>query len=199
MTGAAANFSLRLHVQLPKSVLGEREWPISLRTCGPGRGEHARPAPRWQRRLSEFAIVSCCLIRGHHPHGPFTWIGAIRLLSHLLARSPDPTGTITALCLVALALSPFAMWFFYRQFASTQRALTQLAGIDTLTGLPNRLGLTERLESAIEATRGTAQGVAILFVDLDRFKVVNDTFGHELGDALDGPGRPSPARHRSPR
>jgi diguanylate cyclase (GGDEF)-like protein len=142
------------------------------------------PAPRWQRRLSEFAIVACCLIAASILTVLFTWIGAIRLLSHLLARSPDPTGTITALCLVALALSPFAMWFFYRQFASTQRALTQLAGIDTLTGLPNRLGLTERLEAAIEATRDTPHGVAILFVDLDRFKVVNDTFGHELGDAL---------------
>lgn len=142
------------------------------------------PASRWQRRLSEFAIVSSCLVAATILTVLFTWIGAVRLLSRLLARSPEPTGTITALCIVALALSPFAMWFFYRQFASTQRALTQLAGIDTLTGLPNRLGLTERLESAIEATRDTAEGVAILFVDLDRFKVVNDTFGHELGDAL---------------
>lgn len=142
------------------------------------------PAIWWKRRLSEFAIVALCLITATVLTIVFTWIGAVQLLSHLLARSPEPAGTISALCIVALALSPFAMWFFYRQFAASQRALTQLAGIDTLTGLPNRLGLTERLESAIEATRGHSTGVAILFVDLDRFKVVNDTFGHEIGDAL---------------
>ena len=56
--------------------------------------------------------------------------------------------------------------------------------MDTLTGLPNRLHLAERLGAAVADTRGRNTGVAVLFVDLDRFKIVNDTFGHEVGDAL---------------
>ncbi len=142
------------------------------------------PASLWKRRLSVFVVVACGLSAACALTVLFTWMGAVRSISDLLGQSPRPAGTLTALCIVSLAVSPFAMWFFYRQFASTQRALTQLAGIDTLTGLPNRLGLTERLEAAIEDTRGSPNGVAVLFVDLDRFKVVNDTFGHELGDAL---------------
>ena len=142
------------------------------------------PTSCWKRRLSVFVVVACGLSAACALTVLFTWMGAVRSVSDLLGQSPRPAGTITALCIISLAVSPFAMWFFYRQFASTQRALTQLAGIDTLTGLPNRLGLTERLEAAIEDTRGSPNGVAVLFVDLDRFKVVNDTFGHELGDAL---------------
>lgn len=112
------------------------------------------------------------------------WLGFFALLGGWLADSGGPVGVICALIVVILALSPFAMWFFYRQFVEAQLVLGELAGIDTLTGLPNRLGLTERLDAAIAATSGSSTGVAVLFVDLDRFKVVNDTFGHELGDAL---------------
>lgn len=113
-----------------------------------------------------------------------SWLGFFTVLGEWLSDSSSPVGVIVGLVVVILALSPFAMWFFYRQFVAAQLVLSQLAGIDTLTGLPNRLGLTERLDAAIAATAGTNTGVAVLFVDLDRFKVVNDTFGHELGDAL---------------
>ncbi|HEV2718555.1 MAG TPA: EAL domain-containing protein, partial [Thermoanaerobaculia bacterium] len=55
---------------------------------------------------------------------------------------------------------------------------------DGLTDLPNRTLLFERLERALEETRGESVMVALLLMDLDRFKEVNDTFGHHFGDVL---------------
>jgi diguanylate cyclase (GGDEF)-like protein/PAS domain S-box-containing protein len=55
---------------------------------------------------------------------------------------------------------------------------------DALTGLPNRTLFSDRLQQALLAVQRTQQGLAIMLIDLDRFKDVNDTLGHEHGDAL---------------
>ncbi|HEX8614789.1 MAG TPA: EAL domain-containing protein [Telluria sp.] len=58
------------------------------------------------------------------------------------------------------------------------------AGHDALTGLANRHLLAERLAAAIAEARSAGAGLWVVFVDLDRFKFVNDTLGHEAGDAM---------------
>lgn len=63
---------------------------------------------------------------------------------------------------------------------------TERAHLDPLTGLPNRLRLRERLDAALVHLRARHEGCAVLLVDLDRFKPVNDTLGHAVGDALLG-------------
>ncbi|MDE3207280.1 MAG: EAL domain-containing protein, partial [Pseudomonadota bacterium] len=65
-----------------------------------------------------------------------------------------------------------------------QRRLEQLVHHDTLTGLPNRVLLNDRLEMALAQARRTGENLAVGFMDLDGFKPVNDTFGHAMGDLL---------------
>jgi diguanylate cyclase (GGDEF)-like protein/PAS domain S-box-containing protein len=68
--------------------------------------------------------------------------------------------------------------------ARSQAELEHRATYDPLTGLPNRLMLTDRLEQALARVRRHDRLFGVLFVDLDRFKVVNDTLGHTSGDQL---------------
>ncbi|HEF5869650.1 TPA: GGDEF domain-containing protein [Burkholderia cenocepacia] len=63
-----------------------------------------------------------------------------------------------------------------------QQELTHLAGHDPLTGLPNRLLFMEHLDAAIRHAAAVSEGLAVMFVDLDRFKQINDRHGHSAGD-----------------
>jgi len=62
--------------------------------------------------------------------------------------------------------------------------IRQLANFDSLTGLPNRRQLIWRTERALEQARRMGHEVGLLLIDLDRFKVINDTLGHAAGDEL---------------
>ncbi len=67
---------------------------------------------------------------------------------------------------------------------NAQQLVNRLAYTDTLTGLPNRTSWLSTLNDRLDSARQERRELAILFVDLDRFKLINDTLGHSLGDKL---------------
>jgi diguanylate cyclase (GGDEF)-like protein/PAS domain S-box-containing protein len=66
----------------------------------------------------------------------------------------------------------------------SEARISELATRDPLTGLPNRLLLSDRLARGIASAQREGASLAVMFIDLDHFKRVNDTLGHEVGDGL---------------
>ena len=72
----------------------------------------------------------------------------------------------------------------YRQLEQYSRALESMAMHDALTGLPNRRLLTDRLSLAIAHAHRNKSAMAVMYLDLDGFKQLNDSLGHDAGDML---------------
>ena len=78
----------------------------------------------------------------------------------------------------------YAMTFDITELHVTQRQLELLARVDPLTGLPNRRQFDERMAEALLRAQRLNQGVAVMFLDIDHFKRINDSLGHAGGDAV---------------
>ncbi|MBP3964950.1 EAL domain-containing protein [Paenibacillus lignilyticus] len=72
----------------------------------------------------------------------------------------------------------------YRLLEGTEQTLRQMAYRDTVTGLNNRIFFQERLEEIVLTAGSKNRRFALLFIDLDQFKLINDTLGHSYGDLL---------------
>ena len=91
--------------------------------------------------------------------------------------TPHPQGRE----IIELMAKRIGLWLEQRRLTD---ALAHQANHDALTGLPNRLFLRERLEEALARVEHNSGKLAVVFIDLDRFKQINDTLGHTIGDGL---------------
>lgn len=122
---------------------------------------------------------------------PETWSGSMigiplkfkdELLGVLnLSRSTVGKFTRSELRLMSLLADQAAVAIFN---ASLYKRLSQMANTDSVTGLPNRRALDERLQEEWRLAQQTQMPFAVVMMDMDGFKAVNDTFGHNVGDEL---------------
>jgi diguanylate cyclase (GGDEF)-like protein len=102
-------------------------------------------------------------------------------------RSDTSTSDRVVLSAVILALTAAAIWRVSRALSANARSEARLAHQathDVLTGLPNRVFAGEHVTRALRRASTGDERVALLFLDVDRFKLVNDTLGHSRGDEL---------------
>jgi diguanylate cyclase (GGDEF)-like protein/PAS domain S-box-containing protein len=81
-------------------------------------------------------------------------------------------------------LSYIAVFSDLSRLLQAEKKLSYLAHHDSLTGLPNRLLLQDRLAQTLAQARRSGAPFSLIFIDLDRFKQINDSLGHEVGDAV---------------
>jgi diguanylate cyclase (GGDEF)-like protein/PAS domain S-box-containing protein len=114
-------------------------------------------------------------IRSHHEDALLTRDGRRRLFRWNNTLLRDSSGTIVGTASIGDDITD-------RRHAEEE--LERLAYHDPLTGLPNRILFSEHLQVALARAERSGRGVAVLYVDLDDFKLVNDSFGHGAGDEL---------------
>lgn len=133
--------------------------------------------PRWDllRPITDAGFGSCWCLPMHGAGGA----EQLGMLTVLCTQDREPTPTEVAILEQARDLASIAVE--RRRF---EGRLEHQAVHDVLTGLPNRLLILERVDHALARARGHGVDVAVLFVDLDNFKVINDSLGHSVGDRL---------------
>ena len=105
-------------------------------------------------------------------------------LDQLYARLIGYAGLTLAIALGSLAIAYLLVTRMRRVVKRAEAHLDYLAHIDPVTGLPNRHAFNERLSSALAKVNQFGGNVGLLLLDLDNFKIVNDTLGHQCGDRL---------------
>ena len=146
------------------------------------------PAPEWTAPL--LALLAVATVAR-----AFGWLGAtLGLVGAVVALARPWTSAEPAMAVLtldptlpsALATAALAGGWIGRLERSlgAQRAASLRAQYDPLTGLLNRTAFEGKVNEAMAVAEARGDVLALLFVDLDRFKVVNDTYGHEVGDAL---------------
>jgi len=134
-----------------------------------------------------FSVLTGALVLG-----PRTFVLNCVLVVPVLALTMGPRYADETAELVAqvgvhasiLVITAIAVFLLRRRAEQLLERTRQLSRTDELTGLPNRRGLTERATELVARARRSDERLAVLVLDVDRFKLVNDEHGHAVGDAV---------------
>ena len=191
-TAAAApsgrdGFLVRAAASGARGALADPGWEMGALVAGDvafTRADRLRDQVVWLGALACVAgVLAGCLAAGHVARPLTRMIGAMDRLAGGDTETPVPElGRSDEIGGMAAALEVFRETA--RDRARKEARIEHLAHHDALTGLANRALFRERLGRALAAARRRGGPVAVLCLDLDRFKPVNDTLGHPVGDAL---------------
>ena len=190
-TAAAApsgrdGFLVRAAASGARGALADPGWEMGALVAGDvafTRADRLRDQVVWLGALACAPALAGCLAAGHVARPLTRMIGAMDRLAGGDTETPVPElGRSDEIGGMAAALEVFRETA--RDRARKEARIEHLAHHDALTGLANRALFRERLGRALAAARRRGGPVAVLCLDLDRFKPVNDTLGHPVGDAL---------------
>mgnify|MGYP004499068589 CR=1 FL=1 len=186
---AAALASTLAFVTPPEAVDGRHFVRVGLRSLVlgmvlVGSAWAVRPTPGGPRAGRRIVAAGFALFGAQQLH--YFGLALGRVVGHDMPGYTAYLGTLDFLLEWIIGLG-MVMALLEEQRAAAVRSAREaehLAGHDPLTGLPNRRLLLDRLAVALAQGRRSGHRLAVLFVDLDRFKVINDSLGHATGDAL---------------
>ncbi|MTI06585.1 bifunctional diguanylate cyclase/phosphodiesterase [Roseibium denhamense] len=107
-----------------------------------------------------------------------------RTLSSLRPLATTLSFVIGALCIASFLFAGLLLWLRLHDQVQTNRNIQYLAHHDTLTGLPNRAVFNARLTESLRLAQAKASNIGVMLIDVDKFKEINDTHGHGIGDVF---------------
>ncbi|WP_420476058.1 putative bifunctional diguanylate cyclase/phosphodiesterase [Noviherbaspirillum sp. ST9] len=150
-----------------------------------GVAQISAPWPRLVNDGHRFGVKDLEVVRQVEIDGREIGLVVIRAsLEQLYARLVGYAGLTLAIAMGSLAVAYLLVARMRRAVKSAEAHLDYLAHIDSVTGLPNRHAFNEYLATALDKVDQFGGNVGLLLLDLDNFKIVNDTLGHHSGDTL---------------
>jgi diguanylate cyclase (GGDEF)-like protein len=154
-------------------------------------GLHTAQSPQvtvfrtWWGGVEPLAIIATPLRRAGHLYGS----GLLMLdIAPVIASANRLVLLVSAimasLCALSFCSAVFILWVRFRDVVRTNQNIEFLAHHDPLTGLPNRAVFSAKLNEALRLAHAKASNIAVVLIDVDKFKLINDTYGHGTGDVF---------------